>query len=63
MLTIEKRGTMKDYLWSELALIFIPAGETKTIAEMSYHEYTNWHKSASKRYGYEIQFVNWLLRR
>ncbi len=40
----EKKGFMEDkpYLWSELGLIFIPEGETKTLAEMTKEEYEKW---------------------
>lgn len=36
------KGETKDYQWSELWKIFIPAEETKTLAEMSLEEYENW---------------------
>lgn len=32
----------KDYLWSKLSMIFIPDGESKTLAEMSREEFLAW---------------------
>jgi hypothetical protein len=54
---------MKHYLWSELSLIFIPEGETKTLAGMDYQEYLAWYKVASEKSGPEREFSNWLMLR
>jgi len=50
-LTEEKRGSMegKSYLWSELGLIFIPEGETKTLAEMTREEYQKWRENRGEK--------------
>lgn len=36
------KGVMKKYLWSELGLIFVPKGESKTLAEMTKDEWLTW---------------------
>ncbi|QQG45284.1 MAG: hypothetical protein HYW89_04795 [Candidatus Sungiibacteriota bacterium] len=55
----EQRGDFRpDQHWSQLATIFIPKNESKTLAEMSEAEYEKWRtireKSAMKL------FVDWL---
>ncbi|HII29696.1 TPA: hypothetical protein HA317_01375, partial [Candidatus Woesearchaeota archaeon] len=44
MLAEKPRGEMRDYLWSELSLIFIPEGKAKTMAEMTPSEYLAWRE-------------------
>jgi len=36
------KGAMREGLWSKLALVFIPEGATKTLAEMTLEEYAAW---------------------
>ena len=38
------RGRMQKHLWSKLSLIFIPEGNKRTLAEMSFKEYLEWEK-------------------
>jgi len=59
-----KRGRMsdkKEYSWSDLWLIFIPEGENKTLAEISFGEYEKWRE---KRYvdSFATKFAEWFLK-
>lgn len=45
-LALSKRGTLQPHHWSRLALIFIPEGMDKTLAELTPEEYTRWRESA-----------------
>ncbi|MCX7952241.1 MAG: hypothetical protein N2654_01210 [Deltaproteobacteria bacterium] len=38
-LSREPRGEMKAYHWSELAMVFVPRGHSKTLAELNRHVY------------------------
>lgn len=58
-LTCQQQGTMQSHLWSELALIFIPKGETKTLAEMDFQEFLNWYQVASENNAPDRQFSEW----
>lgn len=51
-------GTKKDYLWSVLSMLFIPQGETQTLAEMERDYYMQW-KSHRKNAAAK-QFAGWL---
>lgn len=57
--TIAKRpqGKVKSYHWSRLALIFIPEGEKKTMAEMTRPEFLTFQKQVEKNSHWE-QFGN-----
>ncbi len=60
-LALEPRGTMKNHFWSELALVFQPAGFSKTEAEMSDEEYFAMRKKTGEYYAQN--FVAWLYER
>ena len=55
----KERGTKKDYHWSTLALIFIPEGYDKTLAEMEKEEYIEWRRESHGN-GAGKQFAKWL---
>ncbi|OGI25150.1 MAG: hypothetical protein A3J76_03015 [Candidatus Moranbacteria bacterium RBG_13_45_13] len=42
-LATESRGQIQAHHWSPLSLIFMPEGQSKTLAEMSRDEYNQWH--------------------
>lgn len=42
------RGKVNSYHWSKLALIFIPQGKEKTMAEMSKREFMNFQRQVDK---------------
>lgn len=44
-LTIEPKGQIQRYHWSELCNVFIPDGLEKTEAEMDEKEYNSWRKT------------------
>lgn len=44
---------VKSYHWSKLALIFIPEGERKTMAEMTKKEFMNFRKRVDKNSHWE----------
>lgn len=44
-IALEARGTLQHYHWSPYAVLFIPAGETQTIAEMTQAQYEAWQKT------------------
>lgn len=54
-------GEVKPYHWSKLALIFIPEGERKTMAQMTKKEFMNFRKRVDKNSHWE-QFVNFFLK-
>ena len=47
------KGTVKPYHWSKLALIFIPRGEKKTMAEMTDREFMKFRRKADNRSHWE----------
>lgn len=49
-ITREERGSLKPFSWSELHLVFIPKGETKTLAEMSEDEYNRFRMGLNSRF-------------
>lgn len=57
-----ERGIRHDYQWSDLWLIFIPAGKTMTLAEMSKEEYDQWQRSLGKDSVSE-KTIRWLVSR
>lgn len=56
------RGELQPHLWSELALIYKPAGMNKTLAEMSHEEYLGW-KVQQKEHTATKQFAKFLLQK
>jgi inosine/xanthosine triphosphate pyrophosphatase family protein len=59
LLSKKPKGMLKGYHWSEIAKIFIPSGEEKTLAEMDELE----RKRISEKYhlnSYARQFAQWL---
>ena len=57
VLADEPRGQLLEHHWSELVLLFIPEGETKTIAEMSLEELEAWrHKRGQTS---AMKFAEW----
>lgn len=44
VLAPEQRGEAREGQWSDLFLVFIPSGETKTLAEMSEEEFDSWRE-------------------
>lgn len=55
----EPRGVMKDYLWSELALIFIPERSKKTLGEMSHDQYLEWCRVSREKESSARLFCEW----
>ncbi|XOB46450.1 MAG: non-canonical purine NTP pyrophosphatase [Candidatus Nealsonbacteria bacterium] len=41
-------GKVRPYHWSDLALVFIPVGEEKTLAEMTKKEFMDFRKTVNK---------------
>lgn len=58
-LSDEQRGNVQKHHWSPLSLVFIPQGQKKTLAEMSYEEYLQWHQLARTNSA-SNQFARWL---
>lgn len=56
-----KRGTLQAHHWSVLSLVFIPAGTSRTLAELSFDEYQNWRARDKDRNHYSKQFAEWFL--
>lgn len=52
------RGKTKKQQWSDLFKIFIPEGETKTLAEMSEEEFNTWRKNRTEPTAMK-QFAEW----
>ena len=59
----EPRGTMRPAFWSELALIYIPEGYDRTLAELSNEEVEERRKGFTIEQSAERQFVEWLANR
>ncbi len=55
-----ERGVMQKHLWSKLALIFIPEGCSKTLAEMTYEEHSEWRKISRSKNSLGKQLYNWM---
>lgn len=60
-LATEIRGEIQEHFWSRLALIFIPNGGAKTIAEMTPIEYTAWRKISREKESSSSLFTNWFV--
>lgn len=60
-LSTEARGKVQNYHWSELVRVFVPIGETKTLAEMSREGYQEWSaRRYENRFG---EFAGWVSKR
>ncbi|MBI4119342.1 MAG: hypothetical protein HY456_00660 [Parcubacteria group bacterium] len=57
-LAFEPKGTLQKHHWSPLSLIFVPEGNEKTLAEMSYDEYLEWREFSNKESTSKL-FVEW----
>lgn len=55
----EPCGTLQSHHWSVLSTIFIPDGETKTLAEMDLADYERWHERRIRNGSYAEQFLTW----
>ena len=55
----EKRGEMKEYLWSKLGLIFVPKNYNKTLAELTQEEYAQFRQERKKDSAI-TKFAKWL---
>jgi XTP/dITP diphosphohydrolase len=56
------RGKMddkRDYSWSDLWLVFIPQGESRTLAEMNFNDYQEW-KTKRHTDSFATSFAEWL---
>jgi len=60
-LAYEPRGEKHKHLWSELGLIFIPEGCTKTLGQMDYLEYLEWQKTSDKKEPPSRKFCEWFV--
>ncbi|MBS3142931.1 hypothetical protein J4464_06095 [Candidatus Woesearchaeota archaeon] len=58
----DKKGAMREGLWSKLALIFIPEGSEKTLAEMALEEYDAWRQLKRAQSTPVRQLGEWLAR-
>lgn len=56
------RGEIRDYFWSDLFLVFVPDGETKTLAEMTWEEYEEWRKKRLLKHSFITKFAKWFLK-
>lgn len=56
------RGVSSPYVWSQLAVIFIPKGKNKTQAEASEGEYQEWIKEVHQN-SYASKFAEWFTQR
>ncbi len=56
------RGSLPDYAWSSLWLVFIPQGYTQTLGEMNEEEFQKWREKRLKD-TYLTKFAEWFLRR
>lgn len=59
ILTNSPRGEVKDYFWSDLFLVFVPDGENKTLAEMTWDEYQEWREKRLFKHSFITKFAKW----
>lgn len=57
-LAAKPQGKVPENAWSDLWLIFIPTGKTKTLAEMNQKEYSTWRATVHQD-SYASKFVRW----
>lgn len=62
ILTKSPRGEVKDYFWSDLFLVFVPDGENKTLAEMTWKEYQKWRNKRLLKHSFITKFAKWFLK-
>lgn len=55
------QGILHNYAWSALWLIFIPTGQTTTLAEMNYDEYVGWYNQVSEQHAPDKMFAQWIM--
>jgi len=55
-----ERGIMQPHLWSKLGLIFIPDGSSKTLAEMTHDEHSEWRKILREKNSLGKQLYDWI---
>lgn len=55
-------GEVTTYAWSALWVVFMPAGECRTLGEMSDEEYRQWRARRISE-SYASQFAQWLIQR
>ncbi len=58
----ERRGTLHEGHWSDLALVFIPEGRTRTLAEMSMEELDRWREQSGAKDPHAKELPAWLLQ-
>lgn len=56
------KGKIRDYFWSDLFVVFIPDGETKTLAEMTRKEYQKWREKRLLKHSFITKFAKWFVR-
>lgn len=60
-LSEKPKGRMDKKCWTELFLVFIPNGESKSLAQMSTTEYSKWYDTVGR--SYEIEFAKYIIRK
>jgi len=61
-LSLAQRGTPQPQHWSKIALVFIPEGDSRTLAEMSPEEYKVWKHSSHDKAPLYQPFAEWLIQ-
>ncbi|MBL7160432.1 MAG: hypothetical protein ISS93_01105 [Candidatus Aenigmarchaeota archaeon] len=61
-LSEQPRGEKGEHFWSDLSFIFVPEGETKTLAEMGMDEYQEW-REVRLRDSFSSKFAEWFSMR
>lgn len=60
VLSESPRGEVNQYSWSVLARVFVPAGEQKSLAEMTQDKYLAWSRKHHHN-SYASKFAEWFL--
>ncbi len=60
-LAYKPKGSMQNHLWSPMAMLFIPEGYGKTLAEMDIEEYLEWYLSIDESGIPERMFAKWFM--
>jgi XTP/dITP diphosphohydrolase len=62
LLSETRKGERKDYFWSDLFFVFVPEGESKTLAEMTPEEYHEWREKRLED-SMSHKFGKWISKR
>ena len=54
---------LPQHLWSDLAYIFVPLGQSRPFGLLSTEDFENWRQELRRRHSYYRDFAEWLVHR